>query len=238
MVVTEALARGIPVLATRVGGLPEALGRAPGGRRPASWCRRRRVGARRARWSSGSGDPALRAHLRAAARDRRPTLPTWAAASAEVAGCSSRWRRDPAPWSPVNRGPGPPVGPGEQVSPDPDVGRGRRAGREADIEAAWWRWARPLGGALVLAALVVGLGTGPFLEAVRATDLRALSAGAAIAVVTTVCAAWRWRLVARRLGVELTLGGAVAACYRAQFLNVTLPGGVLGDVGRGVQARS
>ena len=27
---------------------------------------------------------------------------------------------------------------------------------------------------------------------------------------------------------------AVAACYRAQFLNVTLPGGVLGDVARGV----
>ena len=34
MVVTEALARGIPVLATRVGGLPEAVGHAPGGRRP------------------------------------------------------------------------------------------------------------------------------------------------------------------------------------------------------------
>ena len=29
--------------------------------------------------------------------------------------------------------------------------------------------------------------------------------------------------------------GALAACYRAQFLNVTLPGGVLGDVGRGVR---
>src|SRR5207245_1844447 len=34
MVVTEALARGIPVLATRVGGLPEALGRTPSGARP------------------------------------------------------------------------------------------------------------------------------------------------------------------------------------------------------------
>ena len=34
MVVTEALARGIPVLATAVGGLPEALGRAPDGSLP------------------------------------------------------------------------------------------------------------------------------------------------------------------------------------------------------------
>jgi glycosyltransferase 2 family protein len=139
------------------------------------------------------------------------------------------------PWRPVNPWTGSPVRLCEQASPHPDVGRGGHAVREADIQAARWRWARPLGGALVLAALVVWLGTGPFLEALRATDLRALSGGAAIALVTTVCAAWRWRLVAHRLGIEVPLGGAVAACYRAQFLNVTLPGGVLGDVGRGVR---
>jgi glycosyltransferase involved in cell wall biosynthesis len=34
MVVTEALARGLPVIATAVGGLPEALGQASDGRRP------------------------------------------------------------------------------------------------------------------------------------------------------------------------------------------------------------
>ncbi len=107
--------------------------------------------------------------------------------------------------------------------------------REAVIDATWWRWARPLVGAFVLAALVVGLGTGPFLDALRATDARALTAGALIALVTTMCGAWRWRLVARRLGADITMTGALASCYRAQFLNVTLPGGVLGDVGRGVQ---
>ncbi len=36
MVVTESLARGIPVLATEVGGLPEALGTAG---RPGCWSR-------------------------------------------------------------------------------------------------------------------------------------------------------------------------------------------------------
>jgi hypothetical protein len=40
--------------------------------------------------------------------------------------------------------------------------------------------------------------------------------------------------VARGLGVELPLGAAVAAYYRSLFLNVTLPGGVLGDVHRGI----
>jgi glycosyltransferase 2 family protein len=107
--------------------------------------------------------------------------------------------------------------------------------REAVIDATWWRWARPLAGALLLAALALVLGTGPFLAALRATDARALAIGAAIALLTTVCGAWRWRLVAHRLGTDLTLSGAVASCYRAQFLNATLPGGVLGDVGRGVQ---
>jgi uncharacterized membrane protein YbhN (UPF0104 family) len=40
--------------------------------------------------------------------------------------------------------------------------------------------------------------------------------------------------VARGLGIELSLPAAVAAYYRSQFLNVTLPGGVVGDVHRGV----
>ena len=36
------------------------------------------------------------------------------------------------------------------------------------------------------------------------------------------------------LGVDLPLPAAVAAYYRALFLNVTLPGGIVGDVHRGV----
>ncbi|MFL6081345.1 MAG: lysylphosphatidylglycerol synthase transmembrane domain-containing protein [Ornithinibacter sp.] len=116
----------------------------------------------------------------------------------------------------------------------PRRGEGPEA-REAGIDAAWWRWARPLGGVLVLGALVVVLGTGPFVAALRATDATVLAAGAVIALLTTLCGAWRWRLVARRLGADLTLTAALASCYRAQFLNATLPGGVLGDVGRGVQ---
>lgn len=107
-------------------------------------------------------------------------------------------------------------------------------GPEVGIKTTWWRWARPLGGAVILGVLVARLGGGPFVDALRATDARALALGTVIAAVTTSCAAWRWRLVAHGLHAELPMAAAVAACYRAQFLNATLPGGVLGDVDRGV----
>jgi uncharacterized membrane protein YbhN (UPF0104 family) len=78
------------------------------------------------------------------------------------------------------------------------------------------------------------LGTGPFLDGVRALDAGALLAAAAIILLTTVCCAWRWQIVARGLGVPLSLAAAVAAYYRCLFLNLMLPGGVAGDVHRGV----
>jgi glycosyltransferase 2 family protein len=96
------------------------------------------------------------------------------------------------------------------------------------------RWARPAAAATVLAAVIWRLGSGPFLDGVRALDGRALVAAAAIFLITTVCAAWRWKIVADGLGVRLSLTNAVAAYYRALFLNLTLPGGVAGDVHRGV----
>jgi uncharacterized membrane protein YbhN (UPF0104 family) len=93
---------------------------------------------------------------------------------------------------------------------------------------------RPAIAAGTLAVLVWRVGTGPFLEGLRNVDGQTLAAGAGLAVLTTVCCAWRWRIVARGLGVELPLGSAVAAYYRSLFLNVTLPGGVVGDVHRGI----
>jgi uncharacterized membrane protein YbhN (UPF0104 family) len=96
------------------------------------------------------------------------------------------------------------------------------------------RWARPAAVAAVLAAVIWRLGSGPFVDGVRALDGRALAAAAAILLVTTVCAAWRWKIVADGLGVRLPLTDAVASYYRALFLNLTLPGGVAGDVHRGV----
>jgi glycosyltransferase 2 family protein len=98
-----------------------------------------------------------------------------------------------------------------------------------------WMWGRLLGGAAVLAVLVWRLGTGPFLDAVRMINGWSLAAAAGIAALTTVCCAWRWSLVARGLGVGVPMRDAVPAYYRSQFLNTTLPGGVLGDVHRALR---
>ncbi len=95
-------------------------------------------------------------------------------------------------------------------------------------------WGGVVGSAAILAFLVWRLGTGPFLHGARTVDAGALGAAAGIGLLTTVCCAWRWKTVAGGLGVELSLPAAVAACYRSQFLNVTLPGGVVGDVHRGI----
>ena len=95
---------------------------------------------------------------------------------------------------------------------------------------AWWRFA---GSALVFAVLVWRLGTGPFLDGLRTIDGGALAAAAGIAVLTTVAYAWRWKIVAGGLGLDLSLPAAVAAYYRSLFLNATLPGGIVGDVHRG-----
>jgi glycosyltransferase 2 family protein len=98
-----------------------------------------------------------------------------------------------------------------------------------------WTWVRLTVGATILAVLVWQLGTGPFLEPLGRIDARSLAAATGIAVLTTVCCAWRWSLVSRGLGSELPLRDAVGAYYRSQFLNTVLPGGVLGDVHRAVR---
>ena len=97
----------------------------------------------------------------------------------------------------------------------------------------WW-WIQRAAAAATLAVLVWRVGTGPFLDGLQTVDAGALAAASGLAVLTTVCCAWRWRTVARGLGIELPLGAAVAAYYRSLFLNVTLPGGLVGDVHRGI----
>jgi uncharacterized membrane protein YbhN (UPF0104 family) len=94
------------------------------------------------------------------------------------------------------------------------------------------RWLRVAGGVVVLALVVWRVGAGPFVDAVLAASPAALAAALAITAVTTVCCAWRWQRVAGGLGVEVSLRTAVGAYYRSQFLNATLPGGIVGDAHR------
>jgi glycosyltransferase involved in cell wall biosynthesis len=86
MVVTEALARGLPVVAADVGGVPEALGRGADGARPGLLVPPgdppALAGALRA-WLTDAG---LRRRLRCSARERRASLPRWTRTTSVVSG--------------------------------------------------------------------------------------------------------------------------------------------------------
>lgn len=97
-----------------------------------------------------------------------------------------------------------------------------------------WRATCWIVGLAVLGVVLWRTGSDPFVAGVRALDVPTLALGAVLAVPITCACAWRWHLVARGLGVPVGPAAAVASCYRAQFLNTILPGGVLGDVHRGV----
>ena len=92
--------------------------------------------------------------------------------------------------------------------------------------------ARVLMGVGVLIAVVAQVGTGPFLHGVLSIDLRVIVAALVLSAVATAAAAWRWSIVAERLGVGVRYPRAVGMYYRSQLLNTVLPGGVVGDVQR------
>lgn len=89
-------------------------------------------------------------------------------------------------------------------------------------------------GAVVLVALALWVGTDAVLAGLAAIDAPAVAAALAVGLLTTLCAAGRWCLVARGLGLRLPFATAVADTYRAVALNSVLPAGVLGDVHRAV----
>ena len=85
MVIAEALARGLPVVAADVGGVPEALGQGDDGTRPGLLVPPGDPDALRDALRSWLDDSRLRRRLRQAARERRASLGDWATTAAAVA---------------------------------------------------------------------------------------------------------------------------------------------------------
>lgn len=85
MVVTEAVAHGLPVVTSHVGGVAEALGVAPSGRRPGLLVPAGDSGAFATAITAWLESDELRSQLRAAAADRRNTLTSWSTTAGKVA---------------------------------------------------------------------------------------------------------------------------------------------------------
>jgi glycosyltransferase involved in cell wall biosynthesis len=86
MVVTEALARGLPVVAADVGGLPEAMGYGAGGIRPGLLVAPDDPAALGAALRAWLRDAELRRRWRLAACQRRESLSAWSATASVIAG--------------------------------------------------------------------------------------------------------------------------------------------------------
>jgi glycosyltransferase involved in cell wall biosynthesis len=91
MVIVEALAHGLPVVATAVGGVPEALGgREPVGAMPGLLVPADDESALAGALRAWLDDPGLRQRLVGSAARRRPTLRTWESTVSEVADVLAR----------------------------------------------------------------------------------------------------------------------------------------------------
>ncbi len=93
IVVVEALARGLPVVAAEVGGVPGALGHGHAGTRPGILVApgdHAELGSALRTWLS---DAELRGRLRRAARERRESLPGWSTTTSAIAAVLARVSR-------------------------------------------------------------------------------------------------------------------------------------------------
>ncbi|WP_099827930.1 lysylphosphatidylglycerol synthase transmembrane domain-containing protein [Oceaniglobus indicus] len=90
--------------------------------------------------------------------------------------------------------------------------------------------------AMLAAVLVLTDGAAALARLADADIVWLIAAGALLSVQTVLMAA-RWRLTAGRLGLHIGWDVAIGEYYLAQLVNMTLPGGVVGDVARTARSR-
>lgn len=105
------------------------------------------------------------------------------------------------------------------------------------LRSILWRLARVGASAVLLVLVWRAVDGGAALDLLAGMRPGWFAAALAALAAQTVLSAWRWRLTAGRLGQEIGLRAAVEEYFLAQLVNQTLPGGVVGDVGRAVRMR-
>ena len=89
----------------------------------------------------------------------------------------------------------------------------------------------------ILGWVVLLFGTGPFVAAVRVLTWPGVVGALVLGSIGVLVQAQRWRLIARRHGIELGWRAAAERCWQAAFINSVLPGGLAGDVVRAAEQR-
>jgi uncharacterized membrane protein YbhN (UPF0104 family) len=97
-------------------------------------------------------------------------------------------------------------------------------------------WGIRLAVVAVLGIVLLRVGAEPFVQGLRGVTGTAVVVALLLTAAATVLSAWRWTLVSAALGTSLPLPAAVSSYYRSQLLNSVLPGGVTGDVERGLRS--
>ena len=122
-----------------------------------------------------------------------------------------------------------------RVTADTPITTDIRARLRQATRSTWFRLTtRLVVGVGVLIVVIARVGTGPVLHGLVSIDARTIGVALLLAAIATVAAAWRWRLVAARLGVDIRWSIAIGRYYQSQFVNTVVPGGIVGDVHRAV----
>lgn len=75
------------------------------------------------------------------------------------------------------------------------------------------------------------------LRILRRADLGWIMLAVAVMTLQTLLSAWRWKLIAGRLRQPMNYRHAIREYYMSQFVNQSLPGGMMGDAGRAYRMR-
>ncbi len=89
----------------------------------------------------------------------------------------------------------------------------------------------------IVAVVLVSIDAAEVGQRLARAEAGWLLAAGALLTVQTLLMAMRWRLTAAWLGLRIGWRQAVGEYYIGQLVNVTLPGGVIGDAARAVRSR-